>query len=441
MTAVSGAGPWLNAPGVSTPPTATLKAPMAGIGPRTASPLGRPDDVGGVVCDMTWAALQPSPDGPIVTNGTGPGTWAQITTARSNGTPYRVRIHAGDAAPTWVKNLAGGPLFLVITERKPGDNTPPGTTGYTAPYFWTAAVLNAWGDLMRLVAALLESDPLCLEVASHPSTLQYAEPFMRHTTSGVYSVNAIPGHPNYGKSNVQVLYDSMRASGVSAADAQVAVNAAGTAAVGPSAADAASLIWPMEEVTVGSQRMSRWQSFGFDSTRYYLAINPLQQWWGPNPPGNNQPYSGVSDPGDWSSTTGLGGMVAAMGPRIVLGNNSIRLPLAVTGPKYAALYVAMHNYRNNVTGFQTATQDILNARYRAFVGDQSVSPSVVLRQVIDVAMGIVTAANDNPTGLVSAPVTDLRAAFVELPPGWDANITPAQAAVWNARGRQNAANL
>lgn len=424
-------GRWANAPGTiddpnppppPPPPPGSYKAPVTGVGPRSAGNIsGRAADIGFVVADCDWQTLQPTEGGPIVTSTTSGLGWNQIETARANNLPYRLRVHCGDQAPSWAKNTGGAPMTLIQTEQKPGQ-PPPGAETFTCGRWWTAAYLAAWGGFMQDLAALLEDDPLCREVASHPATTHYAEPFQR----GTKPVEATAG-PNAGKTNVQVIYETMIASGVSAADAQAEKNAGG-GIIGPSRADKAAMLWPTDLVTVGSARIPRWRTFGWETTRFYIPFNPFQQWEVTNAGSSTFAYNVRADPGGWTATC-INTMSTNMRAQVVVGNNSLRAPLSAAGPAYTQLYKDLTDATASANGYQTATQEILTQQYDLVAPGSSASQA--LATTIRLGLGMITEANDIPESLVTAPVTALRGRSIELPPNWQNNLSAADAATFN----------
>jgi hypothetical protein len=83
---------------------------------------------------------------------------------------FRLRFLAGIHAPQWVKNDAGGCVWLTPDSRN-GDSG-------CAPRFWTRAYHRDYRALMRAVARRYERDWQVVEVANSQCTTIYAEPFI-----------------------------------------------------------------------------------------------------------------------------------------------------------------------------------------------------------------------------------------------------------------------
>lgn len=351
--------------------------------------------MGFVVADLHWSKLQPTPNGPIDTTGTGPGTWSQLKTALRYGVDVRVRVHCGDEAPAWAKSLGGDPLTLVLTEES-GDD---GSETFTCGRWWTQEYLSGWGQLMEKLAPLLEGQERVKEIASHPATTVYAEPFQRGTR-GVTSKAT-------GMTNVEVIYRAMKQTDPDGAQ----VETSGGLVVGPAKLDAAAILWPT----------TRWESFGWETTRYYLPFNPFQQWRVITE--SPFTYTAIADPGGWTQTA-IAQVVESMGDRVVIANNSLRVPLSVLGGKYTVMVAAFPD--DALTGFQTATQERLTAAYRTVV--PTATDTQALHATLDVGLGIVS----------TSPSTALHARSVELPPGWPGVLTdPARCATYNATAANN----
>ena len=135
----------------------TLKAPLSGLvsmGPTTLGPggvpindlspiLAEPGVFNGVVINIGWDALQPTP----TTLDTSTIDQALAAVAAYNAkypkTPLGVRLNveASLLAPGWVKTMDGP---AVVTLDQPNGNAPP--TIFTIGRFWNADYQLAWDD-------------------------------------------------------------------------------------------------------------------------------------------------------------------------------------------------------------------------------------------------------------------------------------------------------
>lgn len=392
------------------PPPPELKPGVYGIGPRNAQGvLGRQADLGFVVADVYLSELIPVEGGEIDTTRVGARSFGEIERALDSELPVRVRIHTGRRAPEWMKNLGGGPWTLVNTE---GD--ADGSETYTNPAFIESAYLDAYGDAVGKAAKILEPIAQIREVSTNAASTYYGEPMVRGTKNLAATVG-----PNTGKTNVRVMYEG-GITGVVKSGAQV---------LGPDPKDAAAVLWLFERQANG---LTRWENLGFKTTAHYLAFNPFQQWEVTQL--NPFQYTVRANPANWTNDE-IGLLAADMGPRIVIGNNSLRVPLIQAGPGYPDLYAAMAAQAKAPIGFQTATLARLLDAYQTAV--PSGTSKAALLRTLDVGFGIMDSTNDVPNGLVTSPVTRLPARSIELPDSWSPNLTPAECAVYNEAGAAN----
>lgn len=398
---------WSAAP-PSSPAASGLKQPLTGIVPRSMSDLnGRTADVGGVVAQVTWALLQPTQSADLDTANTAAGSYVEIVNALATGLPVRVRVLCGDSSPDWAKNIYGAGSSLTICDP---DN---GAVTYTVPQWWQTPFLAAWADLMARLALLLESNAQIVEIASNPATTIYGEPCQRGTKNTVATTGV-----NTGKTNVQVYYEAGLTGCV--------LDGSGHP-TGPDPKDAAAILWPTE---IEANGRSRWQNLGWATTRYYLPFNPVQQWQvtAVSP----FTFKSITDPGSWTSAA-IGRTAANMRGRVILANNSLRVPLAQAGVKYPGIYQS-ESLQQSANGYQTATTSRLVAAYKTVrTGATSIQALVA---TLDVGFGNITSASD-PEGLVSSPASSLRARSIELPSGWDTLLTSPQCAAYNDRAAAN----
>ncbi len=390
---------WESAP-VSSPRPSFLKPPITGLIPRQVSQVGaRAGDLGGVVADCYWSLLQPNEGGEIDQTGTAKGSWKEIADALATGLPVRLRIKCGVHSPEWAMDL-GGERLTIINPSDPAET-------HEVPRWWKPEYLAAWGDFMGKMAALLDLNPQIREVASHPATTIFAEPFQR----GTKNVAAATG-PNAGKTNVQVYHEA----GLTG----VQLDNKGKI-IAPDPLDTAAILWPTQLEANGSPR---WRNLGWQQTRYYLPFNPLQSW----KVTSTSPFefSPVSNPVSWTATA-IGTIAASMQSRVILGNNSLRVPLSQAGVKYPGMY---HDITAELSAnsYQTATASRLQAAYQ--VAHPGATQAEALAATLDVAFGAISSSND-PEGLVTSPATHLRARSVELPDGWASLLTPEQCNAYN----------
>lgn len=139
--------------------------------------FGEPGVVRGYVINVTWAQLQPTSSASF---NPAPIDQALATMQTYNAEhpamPMRalLRVAAGSVAPTWAKQLAGGPV--TIHERANG-------TTVTVGRFWTGTYQTAWRTLQGMLAARYDANPLIAEVSDTSCTHQSDEPYVNPTDS------------------------------------------------------------------------------------------------------------------------------------------------------------------------------------------------------------------------------------------------------------------
>ena len=117
--------------------------------------------VNGFVVNATWADLQPKEGGPIASN----NVIDQAIAATPSNQHLKLRIWAGEYAPAWAKNLAGGPLAT--------------GSGLGVGLWWSAAYEKAYADLQTKLAALYDSVPQIRNVTIAGCMTLYAEPLLK----------------------------------------------------------------------------------------------------------------------------------------------------------------------------------------------------------------------------------------------------------------------
>ncbi|TMD92048.1 MAG: hypothetical protein E6I76_18040 [Chloroflexi bacterium] len=130
--------------------------------------------ISGVVVEVAWSDLQPSPEGAIVSGNAIDRTLATVRALNADRPAHplaiKLRIDGGIHAPAWAKSLGGAP----ITVTDPTD----GVTG-TVGRFWSEGYGRAYANLESLLAARYDSVPEIREVTMSRCTTVYDEPFIR----------------------------------------------------------------------------------------------------------------------------------------------------------------------------------------------------------------------------------------------------------------------
>jgi hypothetical protein len=166
----------------------TAKAPIVGLvdmGSQAAYVLGQPFGTvdtanvarsaaafGGIVVNVTWAQLAPSPDRRSFTalDRSLAAVRSYNRTHSAHPLAVRLRVFGGFAAPAWAKALDGPPVTLPAKGRPTGS----GTVGR----WWTPAYRAAWSSLQHALASTYDGDPLLRSVAVSSCASLSAEPFV-----------------------------------------------------------------------------------------------------------------------------------------------------------------------------------------------------------------------------------------------------------------------
>jgi hypothetical protein len=127
----------------------------------------------GVVINVPWAQLQPSPGGEVQT---APIETALADIRRYNADPQTVtklrailRIWAAGNAPEWAKTLDGPPVTVYDSHRGQGRS-------FTIGRFWTPSYQVAWRNLQASLAARYDRDPLIAQIYNASCTSTDDEP-------------------------------------------------------------------------------------------------------------------------------------------------------------------------------------------------------------------------------------------------------------------------
>jgi hypothetical protein len=167
----------------------TVKAPLWGLvsmGSTALSPggipvndlspiLAEPGVFQGVVINIGWDALQPTPT--TLDTSTIDTALAAVAAynAKYPSTPLGVRLNveASLLAPGWVKTMDGP---AVVTLDQPNGSAPP--TIFTIGRFWNMDYQLAWANLQTQLAAKYDSNPLINEVSNTACSSVTDEPFV-----------------------------------------------------------------------------------------------------------------------------------------------------------------------------------------------------------------------------------------------------------------------
>jgi hypothetical protein len=146
---------------------------------------GYPGLFGGIVINETWADLQPTQGGTIVTTAVD-NDLMQVqaynnlsNVTQSSPVSVKLRIYAGSNAPLWAKNMAGGPI--TIYRNPAGCNGATDTCPLTVGPYWTTPYINAWRAFQAQVAAKYDTNPAIVAVAVTSCAEQTDEPFVAST--------------------------------------------------------------------------------------------------------------------------------------------------------------------------------------------------------------------------------------------------------------------
>ena len=207
IAACNGGSPAINypAPPTATPASVTVsppKVPLRGLidmqdiswhntdnatpAPFTTQYIAAyPGSFGGIVINETWADLQPTQGGAIVTTAINNDLLAvqayndSSSVTQSSPVGVKLRIYAGSNAPLWAKHLPGGPV--TIYRNPAGCNGATDTCPLTVGPYWTTAYIAAWRAFQAQVAAKYDTNPLIVAVAVTSCAEQTDEPFVAST--------------------------------------------------------------------------------------------------------------------------------------------------------------------------------------------------------------------------------------------------------------------
>ena len=102
-----------------------------------------------------------------------------ISEAKAKDMRIKLRVLSGIHAPTWVKNIDGGPFDVYDID---------GTTGEvftgTSPKYWTDNYRTAYTNLMTKLADKYDNEDTILSVANSMCTTIFAEPFIKNLDEG-----------------------------------------------------------------------------------------------------------------------------------------------------------------------------------------------------------------------------------------------------------------
>jgi len=159
--------------GAARPATVSgLKLPLLGLLDRQGAPSASFYSVlDGFVVNVSWASLQTSAGGPITSNNAIDKAIGQVTSLNATGAhlALKLRIFAGESAPTWAKSIGGTPLA--------------GDRAQTIGRWWTPAYEAAYAQLQVLLAAKYDSVPQIREVTIGGCMTQYVEPLLKNDFS------------------------------------------------------------------------------------------------------------------------------------------------------------------------------------------------------------------------------------------------------------------
>jgi hypothetical protein len=144
---------------------------------------------GGIVLNVAWSQMEPSPTQPLDFAYTDAALAAVQTYNDANPTAQlgvKLRIYGGSNAPTWAKNLSG--KAITIYRNPAGCDHEVDTCKLTVGPFWTQDYIDYWRAFQAKVAAKYDSNPLIEAVAVTSCASQTDEPFVP-TTGPVAKAN------------------------------------------------------------------------------------------------------------------------------------------------------------------------------------------------------------------------------------------------------------
>jgi hypothetical protein len=156
-------------------PGVALKPAMQGLLDRHGMPpAGYLSAISGIVVEVAWSDLQPSPEGAVVSSNAIDQMLASVRAVNAGRPTHplaiKLRVDGGIHAPSWAKSLGGAP----ITVTDPTDQVT-GTVGR----FWSEEYGRAYASFESLLAARYDSVPEIREVTMSRCTTVYDEPFIR----------------------------------------------------------------------------------------------------------------------------------------------------------------------------------------------------------------------------------------------------------------------
>jgi hypothetical protein len=144
-----------------------------------------PGSFGGIVINETWADLQPTQGGTIVTTSID-NDLAAVTqynglsdVTQSSPVSVKLRIYAGSNAPQWAKHLPGGPI--TIYRNPSGCDGAVDTCPLTLGPYWTTPYITAWRAFQAQVAKKYDGNSMIVAVAVTSCAEQTDEPFVAST--------------------------------------------------------------------------------------------------------------------------------------------------------------------------------------------------------------------------------------------------------------------
>ena len=132
---------------------------------------------GGVVINATWAQMQPAAGGAV--------DFSRVDAALGQVRSYnaahadaplgvKLRIFAGNQAPSWAKQIDGGPVML----RRNPQGCPSAPCPISVGKVWDASYITAWRAFQAAVAARYDAEPLIRAVSVTSCGMQTDEPFV-----------------------------------------------------------------------------------------------------------------------------------------------------------------------------------------------------------------------------------------------------------------------
>lgn len=158
-----------------------LKPVITGVLDRKGPPrVALVPALDGFVVRVSWADLQPTAAGPIAEHNAIDAAIAKARALVPGAYRLKLRVLAGTEAPTWAKNLDGGPVSYF-----------KGKKVLTYGRFWTSAFGAAYADLQAKLAAEYDTVPEIAETVISRCTILDAEPFLRAVRTDRRTLNAL----------------------------------------------------------------------------------------------------------------------------------------------------------------------------------------------------------------------------------------------------------